>query len=137
MQATPSRSAVLLMTLSLAPLAVAASEAPQTGQWQPHELEFTYVGFTSHYSCDGLADKLALLLKVAGARADAKAVGGGCDHVLGGPSRVAHARLNFHTLAPAAPAETPKLPPPAGRELGKPAPALKPAATAPEPGVGA
>src|SRR5258708_4005214 len=42
--------------------------ARERGVWQKHEYSFVFMGFTSTYSCDGLADKLKLLLTAAGAR---------------------------------------------------------------------
>jgi hypothetical protein len=50
--------------------------APDRGVWQKHEYSFAFMGFTSTYSCDGLADKLKVLL-------------------------IARADLTFYTLAPA------------------------------------
>src|ERR1700689_2245195 len=48
-----------------------AADAEQ-GVWQKHEYSFQFLGFTTTYSCDGLASKLKDLLIAAGARADAK-----------------------------------------------------------------
>jgi hypothetical protein len=59
------------------------------------------MGFTSEYSCDGLADKLKLLLLAAGARKDVKAYGSACAAGFGRPDKLASARLTFYTLAPA------------------------------------
>lgn len=85
------------------PLAAAAApeELPAAGVWQKHEYTFSYAGFTSHYSCDGIADKVKLLLLASGARDDLK-VRGSCSDPLGAPSRIAVARASFHTLAPEA-----------------------------------
>lgn len=47
----------------------AAGAEPVPAVWQRHEVDFTYMGFTSLYSCDGLEDKLERLLKAAGAGA--------------------------------------------------------------------
>src|SRR5258708_39799622 len=61
-----------------------ATDATQ-GIWQKHEYSFQFLGFTSTYSCDGLASKLKVLLIAAGARAEAKSNGdacGGCYGVL-------------------------------------------------------
>jgi hypothetical protein len=52
------------------------------------------------YSCDGLADKLKLLLLTAGARADAKAAPAACARGFGRPDKFASAYLTFYTLAP-------------------------------------
>jgi hypothetical protein len=77
------------------------SAATESGVWQKHDLRFDYMGFTTIYTCDGLVDKLKLLLKQAGARDDAKVWSGGCVEVSGRPDRMANARLVYYTLAPA------------------------------------
>jgi hypothetical protein len=71
------------------------------GVWQKHEYTFAYLGFTSTYSCDGLADKIKLLLTAAGARKDSKARPGGCAAGFGRPDKFARAYLTFYTLVPA------------------------------------
>jgi hypothetical protein len=73
----------------------------EPGVWQKHEYSFAYMGFTSTYSCDGLADKLKLLLIAAGARKDAKSQPGACASGFGRPDKFARASLTFYTLAPA------------------------------------
>jgi hypothetical protein len=78
--------------------------AVQPGQWQQHDVTFTYSGFTSKYSCDGLADKVKLLLRAVGARADARVTSYGCSEPFGRPTEFPRVRLQFATLAPAAPA---------------------------------
>jgi hypothetical protein len=70
------------------------------GVWQKHEYSFQYFGFTTTYSCDGLASKLKVLLIAAGARADAKSTSDACDRGYGVPDKFARARLKFYTLAP-------------------------------------
>ncbi len=82
-----------------------AGAATEAGVWQQHNYSFQYMGFTSTYSCDGLADKLRLLLLLSGARADVKAEPGACAAGLGTPDRFARARLVFYTLAPSAKAK--------------------------------
>jgi len=77
-----------------------ASDATQ-GVWQKHEYNFQFLGFTSTYSCDGLAGKLKVLLIAAGARADAKSTADACAGGYGTPDKFARASLTFHTLAPA------------------------------------
>jgi hypothetical protein len=59
------------------------------------------MGVTSTYSCDGLADKLKVLLIAAGARRDAKSQAGACASGFGRPDKFASATLTFYTLAPA------------------------------------
>src|ERR1035438_7576980 len=75
--------------------------AREPGSWQKHEYSFQFMGFTSTYSCDGLADKLKLLLLASGARSDATARAGACASGFGRPDKFARADLTFYTLAPA------------------------------------
>jgi hypothetical protein len=77
-----------------------AAAAPEQGVWQKHEYSFQYFGFTTTYSCDGLASKLRVLLIAAGARADAKSISGACVRRFGNPDKLAQANLRFYTLAP-------------------------------------
>jgi hypothetical protein len=79
----------------------AGAESGQ-GVWQKHEYNFQFLGFTTTYSCDGLASKLKVLMIAAGARADAKSTSGGCARGYGVPDKFARASLKFYTLAPAA-----------------------------------
>jgi len=77
--------------------------ANEPGTWQKHEYSFAYMGFTSTYSCDGLADKLKLLLISAGARPDVKSRPSVCARGFGAPDKFARADLTFYTLVPGAP----------------------------------
>jgi hypothetical protein len=81
-----------------------AGEPPATdssqGVWQKHDYNFQFLGFTTTYSCDGLASKLKVLLIAAGARADAKSISAGCTRGYGVPDQFARATLTFYTLAP-------------------------------------
>jgi hypothetical protein len=77
-----------------------AVSAAQQGVWQKHVYSFQYLGFTTTYSCDGLADKVRVLLIAAGARADAKSISGACAREFGTPDKFARANLTFYTLAP-------------------------------------
>jgi hypothetical protein len=70
------------------------------GVWQKHDYSFQFLGFTTTYSCDGLASKLKILLIAAGARADAKSISDGCTRGYGVPDTFARATLTFYTLAP-------------------------------------
>jgi hypothetical protein len=81
----------------------ASAPAPATappGVWQKHEYSFQFMGFTTTYSCDGLAGKLKLLLIAAGARKDVKSYPYGCSSSYGEPDKFAGARLTFYTLVP-------------------------------------
>lgn len=94
-----ARGALVAAAL-LAGRAFAADPAPEAGVWQLHELSFDYFGFTSTYSCDGLADTLRRLLLLSGARADVQAEPGACAASFGQPDKFARAKLSFYTLAP-------------------------------------
>jgi hypothetical protein len=94
--------------------AFAADQPSAPGLWQKQEYSFVFMGFTSTYSCDGLADKLKLLLIAAGARADAKAYPIGCASGLGRVDKLARADLKFYTLVPAAEAPATAEGPPVG-----------------------
>src|SRR6202166_3213560 len=74
---------------------------PDPGIWQKHEYSFQFMGFTTTYSCDGLADKLKTLLIASGARPDATARAGACASGFGRPDKFSRADLTFYTLAPA------------------------------------
>jgi len=94
---------VVLSTLSaLAPLAVVA-ESPEAGSaadapapimavWVEKTVEFTYVGFTSYYSCDGLRDKASRILAEIGARPGFKVTASSCAHT-NGPDRMPRLRI--------------------------------------------
>jgi hypothetical protein len=95
-------AAVVLISGMLASASVFAADAaaPEPGVWQKHQYSFVYMGFTSTYSCDGLASKLKILLLASGARADAKSRAGACAAGYGRPDKFARADLTFYTLAP-------------------------------------
>jgi len=95
--------AIIICGLSMTAFAGEPSvSAPEQGVWQKHEYDFQYLGFTTTYSCEGLASKLKVLLIAAGARADAKSTSGGCIRGYGSPDKFARAYLKFYTLAPVA-----------------------------------
>jgi hypothetical protein len=79
----------------------ASPPAPtEPGVWQKHQYSFAFLGFTTTYSCDGLASKLKILLIASGARSDAKSRPGACASGFGRPDKFARADLTFYTLAP-------------------------------------
>jgi hypothetical protein len=89
-----------LLIACACPIALAET-APQTSAvWQSHEIDFAYMGFTSQYSCDGLADKMREILIAAGARPDAAATPGNCTR-FDRPDPFARVHLRFSTLKPA------------------------------------
>jgi len=107
---------ILLMGLAVTAMGAAnADPAPVDGTWQRHQDIFTFSGFTSHYSCEGLETKLKLLLAMVGARPGYHVAGACADPSPIGP-RITVVRLKFDTLAPAASASAAtSAPPEAGR----------------------
>jgi hypothetical protein len=95
--------AAVMLGLSASAFADDPSAAPsqEPGVWQKHQYSFQFLGFTTTYSCDGLASKLKVLLIAAGARTDAKATSGACAQGFGRPDKFARADLTFYTLATA------------------------------------
>jgi hypothetical protein len=77
------------------------ASTPEPGIWQKHDYTFRFFGFTTTYSCDGLADQLRVLLIAAGARADSKSRAGACASGYGRPDKLPQAYLTFYTLVPA------------------------------------
>jgi hypothetical protein len=72
-------SPVLVLLLALVGgRALAASGVPIRAVWKEHRVEFTYLGRTSSYSCDGLIDKVRAIMTTLGARARLHIVGVGC-----------------------------------------------------------
>jgi hypothetical protein len=80
--------------------AFAADAEASPGTWQKHQYSFVAMSFTSTYSCEGLADKLKILLLAAGARPDVKAQGSACASGFGQVDKLARAELTFYTLVP-------------------------------------
>lgn len=91
----------------------AADAAPdvadaQPATWTPKELNFTYQGFTTHYSCDGLREKVRSALLALGARRKGLAVHeSGCSRLNGGPEPFPGVRIKMQVLTPVAAAATP------------------------------
>jgi hypothetical protein len=91
-------------TAAAAPAGTAATPATSAdgasdGAWQPHKYQFNFMGFTTIYSCDGLEDKLRLLLRLNGAGPDLK-VNAPCVRGTGRPDKLAFAYLTFSSLKP-------------------------------------
>jgi hypothetical protein len=72
------------------------------GAWQHHKVTFSYFGFTSLFTCNGLEDHVRQILLHIGARKDAKVTASGCGGALNTPSHNAWVSTDFYTLAPAA-----------------------------------
>jgi hypothetical protein len=88
--------------------ALAQADTPATtgAAWTPKELRFTYMGFTSHYSCDGLRDKMISTLRKFGARKDLSVTESGCAGELGRPTPFPGVNIKMNVLAPSDPKAT-------------------------------
>jgi hypothetical protein len=71
-----------------------------TGAWQHHKVNFSYIGYTSHFTCDGLEERVQAILLHLGARKDARVVASGCPGPIGATSRTAWVDADFYTLVP-------------------------------------
>jgi hypothetical protein len=127
-------AAVVATAAESAPVNAAAVPAKvEPGRWREHDVSFTYSGFTSKYSCDGLAERVKWLLRELGARKDFQVSTYACADLHGGPTEFPRVRLRFATLEPgtAAPvSDSPPAPAGQGRVIGREAPRLP----APAPG---
>jgi hypothetical protein len=81
----------------------AAAEPPVEAVWTPKELNFMFLGFTAHYSCDGLQARMQKVLLMLGARpADLQVRPGPCAAPYGRPDRFPNVMIKMNVLVPAA-----------------------------------
>lgn len=105
---------VISISMQAAPLAVQAGEAEILGAWKRHEISFTYMGFTTRYSCEGLRHKMRILLQAAGARPDLEVTSRGCLEMAWQVTEFPRVRMVFHA---------PEIPEAGAQDMGEPAPA--------------
>jgi hypothetical protein len=99
-------AAVLAFLLSGAALAATPKSSPpaQSSEpegyavWTPKQLRFVYQGFTSRYSCDGLAEKIRAVLLKLGARKDLQVTPTPCSGGLGTPTPFPGVTIKMHVL---------------------------------------
>ncbi len=83
----------------------ALAVAPPASRWVERKLDYTYMGFTTHFSCDGLRDTVREVLLALGARkSDLKIYSRGCAR-LEGPEPFPGVAATFSVLVPVAPGE--------------------------------
>ncbi|HVP33960.1 MAG TPA: hypothetical protein VMT09_09985 [Steroidobacteraceae bacterium] len=92
---------------------MSAAAPTESAVWMPKELTFVYMGFTAHYSCDGLLDKMRRVLLMLGARADLDVTRYGCSSSYGTPDPFPGVRIKMSVLAPAPNGAPPAAPVPA------------------------
>ena len=93
-----------MMALPVWAAAAQTAAAPadsQSAVWKPKELTFVFMGFTAHYSCDGLRDKIRHVLGELGARSDFKVDYYGCSSPFGSPDPFPGVRIKMQVLEPA------------------------------------
>ena len=90
----------LLLTAEALAEAPAQTAPPTWAVWTPKELRFIYMGFTSHYSCDGLRDKMRAIVLQLGARSDLTVREFPCSGELGRPTEFPGVTVNMNVLTP-------------------------------------
>jgi hypothetical protein len=85
-----------VLALGLAVTAPSAAGQEAAASWQRHEIDFAYMGFTTRYSCEGLREKMRLLLEASGARPDYEVRLGPCSTSPGRVTEFPRVRLVFH-----------------------------------------
>lgn len=80
--------------------AARADDAGVQAVWTPKKLQFTFMGFTARYSCDGLSDKVKRVLLDLGARTDLKVTPTGCSGGFGRPSAFPGVSATLQVLEP-------------------------------------
>lgn len=100
------KSGLVSLLLGAMVLPAEAAESSQAAVWTPRKLHFVYMGFTTHYSCDGLRDNVKSALLQLGARPiDLHVQEAGCTRADGGPEPFPGVEATFSVLAPAASAQ--------------------------------
>ena len=79
------------LVLSCLALAAVAESTPAI--WKEKEFRFSYHGFTTNYSCDGLKYKVRMILAALGARANPQVRASGCE-IGGGVAFAPHLQVN-------------------------------------------
>lgn len=104
---------ILLLGCALlqAPVVSASPGGEAAAAWRQHEVEFVYMGFTTRYSCEGLRDKLRLLLAASGARPGFDVATRACTAPPGHVTEFPRVRMVFHAA---------ELPAPGARDVGEP-----------------
>jgi hypothetical protein len=98
--AMAARAMPVLLVLLGSSAEVRADDAGVQALWTAKKLQFTYMGFTARYSCDGLSDKVKKVLLELGARADLKVTPTGCSGGFGRPSRFPGVSATVQVLQP-------------------------------------
>lgn len=79
--------------------------------WTMHQIDLTYMGFTTRYTCGGLKSKMKLLLKQLGVRSDVKIVERNCEYGYGKVAEFPRLKITFYA---------PTIPQPGDTDVGDP-----------------
>jgi len=74
--------------------------ASESAVWTPRQTQFIFLGFTAHYSCDGLADKMRQVLLKLGARPDLQVSPMPCGTPFGRPDPFPGVTVKMNVLQP-------------------------------------
>ena len=97
-------AAALTVTLASFLFSSAWAQSPDGAQpavWKQKEFKFTYQGFTTKYSCDGLRGKVRDILLAYGARKDLQVNEWGCSGRGGVPDPFPGVAVKMSVLVPA------------------------------------
>jgi len=97
---------LLLMACAAWGTEPAVSGDAVTALWAPRQLHFVFLGFTAHYSCDGLQDKIRHVLTELGAERGFEVSFAGCSAPLGSPDPFPGVNIKMNVLQPADPKDT-------------------------------
>lgn len=91
-------AAAAVSTLIAAAPGLAAAQDDVAAVWVPKHIQFVYQGFTTHYSCDGLQDRIRTMLEKLGAH-DLKVRQFGCVRP-SGPTLFPGVQVDMRVLVP-------------------------------------
>ncbi|HLY53192.1 MAG TPA: hypothetical protein VKQ31_09310 [Steroidobacteraceae bacterium] len=96
-------AAMLLLACTAWGAEVEASGDAVAAVWAPRQLHFVFQGFTAHYSCDGLQDKIRHVLTELGAERGFEVSVAGCSSPFGRPDPFPGVNIKMNVLQPADP----------------------------------
>ncbi len=97
-------AALSFLVMAVVACGAAAAGSAQPATWTQRKIDFTYQGFTTHYPCDGLLDKVRVVLLELGARKEGLSLHeSGCIKAIGGPEPFPGVVGTFYALQPAEP----------------------------------
>src|SRR5579863_4417413 len=102
----PAAAGLLLMACAAWGTEPAVSGDAVTAVWAPRQLHFVFQGFTAHYSCDGLQDKIRHVLAELGAERGFEVTLGGCSSPFGHPDPFPGVNIKMNVLQPADPKDS-------------------------------